>query len=801
MKILFSSKIIAKSNGTSLEQHIDDCKKIMDVFLESKEKLLKNKLKSLDKEYDLFIKNIYKSVIFHDFGKATNQWQEKCKQEDNLPIHALFSGYFLSIIKKNSNLIPLLVVISHHSILSENSFSCNLNNELNFNEDVIAYITGLAKKYGFNINKYDNLNNYINKLNKFKERSQHPKHRSLENKESIINIFFKAEYCLMLTYLTKIDGLASCYEDKNKKINLNEIKNRFLSSESICSIIKDTSKNKTLTEIQYGVLNEPCRQLILEAPCGEGKTLAALLFSQFFFEKNLIDKIIFVLPTQVTSNNMYNEFKEEYHIPKEFVGIYHSEIMSLLLDEDDMDSNLNFVKYDNLIYAKQFNISTIDHLLLTLINGYKHAPRAFGNLITSTIVIDELHYYDQYTLSLIEKLCEILDILNVPHIIMSATMPTFIKNRFSDEKYKKISSSGYDKNSISKNPYNIQYHEEELLFSKKNNITQEFKEILDENINKNIGIIVNTVKRAREIYDTIKKLYPQKQILLYHSQFMKKDRPIKEALLKSFHAYNHNKKFKKEELLRLKKYNINPDDNLIFIGTQVAEISLNISFDILISELAPLDALIQRGGRLHRSQTYNNSSQCSCIQCQKLKDHNYIFHIFSTGNLCYPYYTDKEDLVNKKIINNTKYILKNNNNYTFENSKKWINYVYPMEFINEKKYNADKKKYEDAIKEDLIFGKKPVISKDGNTHMRFETRQINSSKRLVLPEIIIENGKEQTYNELIKTIIDDENYKFKLLNHMIYITNMDNNEIETINIHNMTINLIKTKYSFEKGLF
>ena len=124
-----------------------------------------------------------------------------------------------------------------------------------------------------------------------------------------------------------------------------------------------------------------------------------------------------------------------------------------------------------------------------------------------------------------------------------------------------------------------------------------------------------------------------------------------------------------------------------------------------------------------------------------------------------------------------------------------------MEFINEKKYNADKKKYEDAIKEDLIFGKKPVISKDGNTHMRFETRQINSSKRLVLPEIIIENGKEQTYNELIKTIIDDENYKFKLLNHMIYITNMDNNEIETINIHNMTINLIKTKYSFEKGLF
>ena len=118
---------------------------------------------------------------------------------------------------------------------------------------------------------------------------------------------------------------------------------------------------------------------------------------------------------------------------------------------------------------------------------------------------------------------------------------------------------------------------------------------------------------------------------------MRKDRPIKELLLKRFSSVIYDK-INEEEKRLLLKYGYDPNEKFIFIGTQVAEISLNMSFDIMISELAPLDSIIQRGGRLHRKMTFNNSNECICSQCQKLdENHRFFLHVFDTGEYCYPY--------------------------------------------------------------------------------------------------------------------------------------------------------------------
>jgi len=198
-------------------------------------------------------------------------------------------------------------------------------------------------------------------------------------------------------------------------------------------------------------------------------------------------------------------------------------------EEQESDFSLSSQKFWNLIYSKPFNISTIDHLLLSLVNGFKFAPRAFGNILNSLIVIDELHYYDSHTVGMIECLCEVLRHLKIPHIIMSATIPNQIKEKF-DAEYKKIQSSGNDNEGNEKNPFIFEYHDTPIDHNE--TLPKDFLDILDDTDDLNIGIIVNTVPKSKKIFTELKQRFPQRQILLYNSQFMRKDRPKKEKILR-----------------------------------------------------------------------------------------------------------------------------------------------------------------------------------------------------------------------------------------------------------------------------
>ena len=556
-------------------------------------------------------------------------------------------------------------------------------------------------------------------------------------------------------------------------------------------------------------LDDLIKPILMEAPCGEGKTLASLIFSKILFKNDLIDKVIFLLPTQITSNNMYFEFEEEYSIPKEWIGVYHSEVLNFLIKNNDDSVNPYLDKFRNSIYSKSFNISTIDHLLLSFVNGYNHAPRAFGNILSSLIIIDELHYYDSRTLSLIEVLCEILRFLKIPHIIMSATIPDFIKNKFKDKDYCKIQSSGCDLKDIEKNPFKFLYHSSKIY--DENVFSDDFINILNNNIDKNLGIIVNTVSLSRKIFEDIKNLFPDKQVLLYNSQFMKKDRPIKERIIKLFSNIIYDKASKEDKDF-LRAYGFNPNKKFIFIGTQVAEISLNISFDTLISELAPFDAIIQRAGRLHRKMTYNNSKTCNCVQCNKLEDsHEFIMHIFDTGKFCYPYFTKKDELESYKfnIINNTRNVLIKNPEYTFKNSISLINEVYDDNCFLED--NSIKLNYKEIISEDIIFGKSPSFSEEDNCgQLRIQTRDISSSSISVLPNFFIFEDDFIGAVDFIEKVYNKHNIDEKFTNtglniifeNMISVSytfyRMNNGYSYTKSGYNF--NIIDLYYTFELGL-
>ena len=810
--------IFAKSNGTSLKKHSFDTFKIIDILIESNKKLLENKFYLLDINYNEFIEYLKKAAFFHDFGKSSNLWQEKIKilmndGETRLPPHALYSGFFLLPSNNAMDYLTLLTTISHHSLLTDNSFK-NINYNINFNEN---YLENILIDEKFYLNKFSSLGNYTNFLLNFKENSKKPNIRNLFDKDKQINLFFKAKYSLLLSFLTTADGLSSEFEENNLEINFNTILDVSPSPEHIFNQIKDIDKKLSLNPIQELILeikntsnyNDLIKPVLMEAPCGEGKTLASLLFSRVLFENNLINRVIFLLPTQVTSNNMYFEFENEYDIPKNWLGIYHSEVLNFIVKNSDDTINPYLDKYKNLIYSKVFNISTTDHLLLSLVNGYKYAPRAFGNILNSLIIIDELHFYDSHTLALIDVLCEILRFLKVPHLIMSATIPNHIKNKFDDEDYYKIQSSGLDSNDIEKNPFKFKYIPSNIYENEE--FSDDFLNLLYENVDKNLGIIVNTVPLSQKIFDDILELFPNKQILLYNSRFMKKDRPIKEKLIKSFSNMLYDK-YSNKDIEILEKYGFNPYEKFIFIGTQVAEISLNMSFDTLISELAPLDALIQRGGRLHRKMTFNNSKDCDCIQCRKLNDfHEYNMYIFDTGEYCYPYFTKEDDVGSYKynIIFNTRNILRNNPKYTFKNSIKLMNEVYGENCFNED--NSIKRRFKEKINEDLIFGKTPVYSEENGGQLRIQTRDISVQNISVLPSCFVYDEDYISACDFIKEVYKYNNFNDKFtqegLNKIVEcMINVSYNlflkySAGQYKIGENSFNIINLCYNFDKGLF
>jgi len=828
--MLSSYKVLAKSDRvTTLEQHTNDCQFVLSYLLSANERLLKNWCNRNGRDYEKFCLGLNLAVQYHDVGKATRAWQEEIRRTNtHCPPHAPYSGYFLVQDEKYMNdIIPFLACISHHSLLTESSWS-NLHRPSLFCTD---YLKDFNVKYGFSDLSFnaDNWGNYLQWFKNYRNESQHPNHRSLWDENKQINTTFKAEYCLMLSLLTTADAIASKFEEEDiiGGDRYHKLKEWFPSPTDIYYKIENVGEERELTSVQKQIVDSyssPAyseiytKPLRLEAPCGEGKTLAALLCAKELFRTQTINRVIFTLPTQTTTNNMVYEFEEGYSIPSSWIGIYHSEVMSFLLQQSDSeDSNgdfpINELKHWSVVYARPFNISTIDHLLLSLVNGYKYAPRAFGNLQNSLVVIDEFHYYDTHTIGMIECLCKILRGLKIPHILMSATIPDKIKEKFSAE-YITVASQGTDSEGNERRPYTFRYHSERL--HDENGCSPTLIDLLEKSPDLNIGIITNTVKTSKAIFQELRLMFPDRPILLYNSEFMRKDRPIKENILRIF-GKNVFGQLKEDDIEYCKKFGFDPDKSLIFVGTQVAEISLNVSFDLLISDLAPMDSLIQRGGRLHRRQSNFATKECNCKQCQRLdSDHEYYFHIFDTGELCYPYYTKEKSKENEligKIIDGTRKEITSEPVYTFENGIKMMNNVY----MNENLFNGFNSyvSFWDIYKEDLIFGEKPFRDEEKGGQMRIMTRIIDRQKFDVLPQIFEYENEEISAENFIQKI--HANNKFvkngklnsiginEISKHLLKISSrkyfsINQGEEDLRKVHKFIIRVVNQCYNFEYGL-
>ena len=316
--------------------------------------------------------------------------------------------------------------------------------------------------------------------------------------------------------------------------------------------------------------------LLLRAPTGAGKTDAALLWAQLQIKNGRADRLIFAMPTRFTSNALAISTAETLSQ----TGLYHSSAWHNKFGNINVQSNEYRIAKNKHEYARLLltpvTVCTIDHLLMSLtLTREDHHSIAF-NLAHSCVVIDEADFYDDFTQANILVLLQALKQWDVPVMIMSASLP-----ESSLKMYKEI---GYEVDKIHEDTSDNDRIRCDLKQIIDYENVDDLEEILEECIKKENAIIyANTVDKAIAFYEWFeaKGIKP----LIYHSRFTETDKKIKEAVL--------------IEHLGKKAWEEKRADGIAIL-TQIGEMSINISSEIMISDMCPIDRLMQRVGRLCR---------------------------------------------------------------------------------------------------------------------------------------------------------------------------------------------------------
>jgi CRISPR-associated endonuclease/helicase Cas3 len=350
--------------------------------------------------------------------------------------------------------------------------------------------------------------------------------------------------------------------------------------------------------------------LLVEAPMGEGKTELAFLAHLRLQAANRHRGLYVALPTQATGNALFDRaltflhaFSEDASLDIQLVhggaqledcvqhlrGIYGKR-------GDNISSSAWFSKRRRGLLSP-YGVGTIDQALFASLNVKHHFVRLWG-LTNRVVVLDEIHAYDTYTSGLIESLLRWLKALDCSVVLMTATLPEKLRNAL-------LQAWGVNARNIPELAY------PRLLMADGHGVrgsafpSREMPDVRlvaigDEQDEESLAwcaleclkwdgcgaVIVNTVKRAQEVYRQVKaQAGGEVLLILFHARFPADERSAREgAVLKVFGKDGERPR------------------KALLIATQVAEQSLDIDFDFLITDLAPVDLVLQRAGRLHRHQ-------------------------------------------------------------------------------------------------------------------------------------------------------------------------------------------------------
>ncbi len=535
-------------------------------------------LADVAKEPDFF-EHLFYAIALHDFGKAAAGFQKQLTDRTrwNYRHEILSTGFVVTLqFPETTKQAIALAILTHHKdieILRE-KYPCWSQNTYGYQEWE-KHITELIPNW--------------DALMKIQEQVPHWFHN-----------WFPTTTCLW-TPVISTDLLISGYQEYLAPYlndfedgELNALHRTYGMLMRGCMIACDHLASAGKNEIQTALDNleaeltqqikqfekwesfqeesgETTGQLMLSAPTGSGKTEAALLWSDKNQSETKGNRVFYVLPYTASINAMYDRLKDL--VSEDKIGILHGKanyfVYKALADNEYTykETASQVREQQNLTkkICRPYKVLTPFQLLKAFF-GIRGFEMQMAEMSQGLFIFDEIHAYDPHTTALILTMIKKLrDDYDAKFCIMTATMPRFLKDMINNA----IGEATPIEMTPEERDNKFTRHRVKLLDG---NIHAAIPNIEDRlNEGDSVMVVCNTVKQAQDVFQELQHVTDNAKLL--HSRFILKDRERIEKEL---------------------------EDADLLVGTQAVEVSLDIDFDCLFTEPAPIDALIQRFGRINR---------------------------------------------------------------------------------------------------------------------------------------------------------------------------------------------------------
>ncbi len=529
---------------------------LFDIFFSHPEKLYENHIGHMFEDDDTPLERQIKS--YHDIAKLKNNFQSYIRAPEKGGIeknHTLLSAYLFLLnndFETREMLFGFLAIVSHHSNV-ENFFALNEANryvgkystsskELNFLDEVILH----TRKFDFYENIKGDIEALEEKIQTYQRYLRDTKRKKCFQYQDFID--FKKLYASLI-YSDKYEAIFNIEKEPKKQID-DSLLRRYIDA------FPYHDKRDAFRKHVLHRFDVEHRLFTLTAPTGYGKTLTALEFALKFKKEKIIFALPFTSIIDQTEKIVAEVFKKS---DIDIFKVHHKTTIDESVDADRYSQ----VKFLMDSFSAEINITTLYQIIFALFGNKNRDNVKFNQFKNSVIIIDEAQAIPYIFRKDFIRLCELIsETMNMVFVFMSATMPVV------GDKFKEISDLDYF---TKQNRYVLKW------LSLENGQDTLVEKVSKEAKNKHTLCVVNTIKKAQEIY------------LKFKDRF--------ECYCLNGYMTDDDKKKtveKIEERLQQSKTKI------LLISTQSIEAGIDLDFEVGFREVAPISSIIQAAGRVNR---------------------------------------------------------------------------------------------------------------------------------------------------------------------------------------------------------